>query len=210
MPRSDYSLYDSSGHRKYLTEEEVTRYVKAIEPALSRRDIDEERKSLALLLAATGCRLGEALTVRYRDIELVTVSHPDGQEEDGVDITFNTLKRRKQHHRVVTAGHKMRSMLMGHNRLTNRKSETPDALIWGISKPTAFRTVQLVMQEAGITGSYANARGLRHAYIVRNVLKGIPPYDIARWAGWSSIAMLQIYADLQGNERRALALSAGL
>jgi len=207
MPRPDYSLHDSSGRRKYLTAAELQSYLDAIEPALSMREIDEPRKTLARLVALTGCRISEAIKVRFRDVELVEVNKDDGTIIKGADVTFDSLKRRKSHFRTVTVGQELRNALLNGNHLTRNKKDNPDGFIWEISRPTAFRTIQAVMKYAGIEGSHANARGLRHAYIVKNVQRGVPPHQIAQWAGWSTIAMLQIYADLQSDEKRALALS---
>ena len=57
---TEWDLYDEHGNRKYLTPEEREAFFKAIPNAL-----DREKRTFALMLYYSGCRISEALAVTH-------------------------------------------------------------------------------------------------------------------------------------------------
>jgi len=61
------------------------------------------------------------------------------------------------------------------------------------------------MEEAGIVGSHATPKGLRHAFGVAAVQKQIPLNLFQKWLGHSRLETTAIYADAVGAEERSIA-----
>ena len=84
MANPDYDLFDAHGNRKYLTTDERRRFFAAIDRALPKPD-DREKRTFALLLYYTGCRISEGLAVTHNKIDY-----------GAGGVIFKTLKRRNR------------------------------------------------------------------------------------------------------------------
>ena len=61
------------------------------------------------------------------------------------------------------------------------------------------------MEDAGLVGVKASAKGLRHAYGVQAAMTQVPITRIKTWLGHSSLETTEIYLDVAGAEDRAIA-----
>ena len=68
MASFDFDIFDDEGNRKYLNLEERLAYFAAVDKALAKPD-DREKRTFALLLYYTGCRISEGLAVTHDNID---------------------------------------------------------------------------------------------------------------------------------------------
>jgi integrase/recombinase XerD len=61
------------------------------------------------------------------------------------------------------------------------------------------------MMTAGIDGSHAMPKGLRHGFGVNAFERSVPPHLVQRWLGHASLRTTSIYGDVIGPEERAFA-----
>ena len=61
------------------------------------------------------------------------------------------------------------------------------------------------MDKAELEGVYAMPKGLRHAFAIACLDKGLPLNMVQKWLGHSSIETTAIYANAVGKEERKLA-----
>lgn len=188
----EWSLYDNTGHRKYLTDAERRAFMRA---AKSQPD---EVYTFCLLLKETGCRISEALELTANHIDFA-----------GGAIIFRSLKKRRDDvHRAVPASpfllteldrvHDVRQA----QRMPGRGS---DYRLWPWHRATAHRRITAIMKAARITGPHATAKGLRHGFGVAALGQGIPINILQRWLGHASLATTAIYGDAIGAEERKMA-----
>lgn len=184
---SEWSLYNDDNERKYITSSEREQFYRSV------RDVLEgDRKTYALLLFWTGCRLQEALNVENRHIDF---------EREGVQ--FLTLKRRKKVIRFVPLPPDFIEKLddVHHIKRTRRRDKkAADKPLWTFTARTAQRTIKKAMKEAGIEGVRATPKGLRHSFTMEHLQKGTPPHIIKGWTGWASDAMFEVYGKAVGEE----------
>jgi integrase/recombinase XerD len=179
------SPYTPDGSRKYLNADERDRFIRAANTAST------STRSLCLTLAFTGCRISEALALRPCDI----------QYQSKV-LSIKTLKKR--------------------GTLKVREVPVPDALLetlnvqscdvptskerlWHWGRTTAWSRVKSVMEDAGICGTYASPKGLRHGFGIHAVQSNVPLHMVQRWLGHAAMSTTAIYADAVGPEERAIA-----
>jgi integrase/recombinase XerD len=183
IARDISELFDRTGRRKYLCEEELARFHQAV------RQTDHATSTFCLLLAQTGCRISEALAI--------TPQHID---RDAKRVIFRTLKRRRTVFRAVPVPDALMKALLhvavGH---------AEDARLWPWARQTAWRKIKAVMDAARIDGAMAMPKGLRHAYGIRAAGQNVPPNLIQRWLGHADPATTAIYLDAVGAEERAFA-----
>jgi integrase/recombinase XerD len=127
--------------------------------------------------------------------------------ESGV-ANIETLKRRKRG--FVRQVPLPRDTLRELNRffklrLLQRDPELAAERLWRWSRTTAWRRVKEVMAAAGISGTPAMPRGLRHSFGVKAFQSNVPPHLVQRWMGHASLRTTAIYADVMGPEERAFA-----
>ena len=67
---------------------------------------------------------------------------------------------------------------------------------------TAWRHVKAVMQAAGIRGTQASPKGLRHGFEVASVQAHIPLNLVQRWWGHAQLSTTAIYAEAIGQEEQ--------
>ena len=178
-------LYSKNGERLYLNQSELGRFkLHALGQALPR-------KALCLFLFHTGCRLSEALNVRMRDI----------QWQEG-RVAIHTLKKKKHETRELLIPPHMIYVL---EELLGDDIAHDDRQLWQVVRTTAWRWVKKVMRGAEIEGLHATAKGIRHAYCTRALLKDISFETVSTWMGHSSIEITACYAHLIGAEERVFA-----
>lgn len=178
------SLYDHKGQRKYLSPDERRLFLQAAEK--------EERSVYVFiwLLHETGCRVSEALALRSEHIDLADKS-----------VIFETLKqRRKGVFRAVPVSVRLVVALR-----SQASFDDPEALVWHWSRMTAYRHVKRVMKRAGIYGTKACPKGLRHGFAVAAIQQRIPLNLVQRWLGHAQMNTTAIYANAIGNEEREIA-----
>jgi integrase/recombinase XerD len=77
--------------------------------------------------------------------------------------------------------------------------------LWRFSRTTAWRHVKAAMIAAGITGTPAMPKGLRHGFGVRAFQSNVPPHLVQRWLGHASLRTTGIYGDVVGPDERKIA-----
>ena len=184
-------LFDSAGKRKYLTAEEREKFEEAAKEA------EREVRTFCLILKNTGCRISEALNLKVRNIDF-----------EAKAVVFETLKRRKKKvFRQVPLSEAFLDELNLVHGLKARQvqKKNTEELIWSMSRATASRRVDEVMQAAKISGIQACPKGLRHAFAIASLEKQIPLNLISKWLGHSSVITTAIYANALGEEERNIA-----
>jgi len=183
-PFSPPSLYARDGRRKYLNSDEKRAFLAAAERE------DHAIRTFCLVLAYTGCRISEALSLTVSSVQ------------QGANlIAVRTLKQRSRVmvREIPVPEHVVRLLLAG------REEGRPDAPLWTFGRTLAWREVKAVMTNAGVKGLQASPRGLRHGFAVSAVLSGVPLTLIQKWLGHASITTTAIYANVVGPEEREMA-----
>jgi integrase/recombinase XerD len=185
------SLYGSTGSRKYLNAAERRRFIKAAR----RAPLDVQL--FCLVLSLTGGRISEILALTPAAIDI-----------DSGAANITTLKRRKPG--IVRQVPLPRGVLgeLNHVFKIRRSQHDPDSAyrrIWKWSRTTAWRRVKEVMAAAGISGTPAMPKGLRHGFGVNAFQSLVPPHLVQRWMGHASLKSTAIYGDVIGPEESAFA-----
>lgn len=189
---SEMRLFDPDGNRLYLNSLEMEIFLQ------SAKEQNPKLRTLAETMAFTGCRISEALQLSTRSIE-----------RESNRIVFNSLKKRRGDvFRAVPVPHQLIDLLtIGHNLIKKQKKEK-DAkiLLWSWSRQHAFELIRKVMIDAGISeGKHRSPKGLRHAYGVNAISKGIPINMLQKWMGHADIKTTSIYANAIGKEEAHIA-----
>jgi integrase len=177
----DWHMLDGDGRRKYLTGDELTRFLAAADR------LAPARRAFCHVLAYTGCRVSEALAL--------TVAHLDAE---ACTLTFRTLKRRRRCFRTVPVPPPLVAMLIA-------LPLTADGSFWTMHRATAWQLVKTMMRWSQITGPMASPKGLRHAFGICAAGCNIPTNLIQRWMGHASPDTTAIYIDAVGAEERRFA-----
>lgn len=179
------SIYNSGGYRKYLTGFEVEKFV--IVASYRQDDI----KTFCYMIAFTGCRISEALSLTANSIDFEAKS-----------VIIRSLKKRgKCVYRAIPVPPSLLALLSK----MKRKLSSPDDLLWPWCRMTGYRRICETMQAAGISGDYATPRGLRHGFGVHAIQSGVPLNLVQRWLGHADIKTTAIYTDAIGAEERSIA-----
>ena len=186
------NLFDRRGNRKYLTQKEREAFLSAAEKA------PREVRTLCGVLVYTGCRISEALALTSDRVDL----------SEGV-IVFETIKRRKAgiYRAVPVPPHLLDALELVHS-LRDTKKKRPGKKkqrLWAWSRATAWRRVKEVLNAAGIKGSHASPKGLRHGFGIAAVTAGIPLNMVQKWLGHAQLMTTAIYADAMGPEEKSIA-----
>ena len=181
------SLLDRRG-RKYLTALERQRFVE-----VAQTDPNPEIQTFSLTLAYTGCRISEALVMRYCDVDL-----------DNLSLRFKTLKRRQDVWREVAVPQDLiRAIDLVHSvRAAQSRPRGSTRRLWDFSRSTTSRHVKWLMITAAIDGPQASAKGLRHGFGVAAIEAGVPLPTIATVLGRAKIETTAIYTTAIGMEAR--------
>jgi hypothetical protein len=181
------SIYGANGRRKYLTQKETNSFI------ASAKHFDPMVYVFCWFIAATGCRISEALAINLDNIDF-----------ESQNVVIECLKKRG---RLV-----FRSVPLSPDLLRALRG-LPTALadngapqrLWPWSRMTGYRRICEVMRAAGIHGTHATPKGLRHAFGVSAIQAGVPLNLVQRWLGHADIKTTAIYTNAIGPEERAIA-----
>jgi len=183
------SLHDATGARKYISADERGRFLAAADRA------PREVRALCHTLAWSGCRISEALALSGERIDLTANT-----------LTFESLKKRRSGvYRTVPVPPQLINMLDLVFGLRERRGEAVRSALWSWSRTTAWPRVGEVFVEAGLDGTHASPKGLRHGLGVAAIGVGISLNLVQRWLGHAQIGTTAIYAEAVGDEERAIA-----
>jgi len=180
-----WSMYDAKGQRKYLTRDELQSFIKLT------RCYPPEIEIFCLIVAYTGCRISEALALEESNIDF----HQQC-------IVIKCLKKRDK---VMFRSVPVKRSIISKLRQGLEKGQLPPERLFPWCRMTGYRRICEVMQAAGIRGSYATPKGLRHAFGVNAVQSGVPLNMVQRWLGHADIKTTAIYTHATGHEERNLA-----
>src|SRR5580704_3617750 len=185
-------LYDQNGHRKYLTPAERQSFIRASESAL------HQIRTFCGTLVHTGCRISEALALTADRVDV----------DDGVIVIESLKKRRKGIYRAIPVPptfldtldriHDLKAVRQGEDR-------GKSVHLWPWSRPTAWRHVCAVMENAGISGLHATPKGLRHGFGIKATASKVPLNMTQKWLGHAQLSTTAIYADAIGPEEKQIA-----
>jgi integrase/recombinase XerD len=185
-------LFDPSASRKYLNAAERRRFLE------SAQQHPPPERLFCEVLAWSGARISETLALTPAAIDI----------ESGV-VGIQTLKRRRQG--VVRQVPLPDDILDDLDReFSVRAAQRDPALaherIWTWNRTTAWRCVKETMAAAGISGTPAMPKGLRHGFGVNAFQSNVPPHLVQRWLGHASLRTTSIYGDVVGPDERAFAM----
>ncbi|WP_417449551.1 tyrosine-type recombinase/integrase [Kordiimonas sp.] len=188
------SLFTDTGDRKYLNRSERARFHSALS-ALN----DPIDRSFCEMLYWTGCRPSEALGLTAQHIDL-----------DENMVIIRSLKKRGsqkgRHYRPIPLPQDYVERLDTLHGIRQQQLEPAERTpLWPFRRTTAWRRIKTVMEAAGINGTKASGRGLRHAYGVHAALSDVPETRIKKWLGHESLDTTAIYLDMAASEDRMLA-----
>lgn len=136
--------------------------------------------AFCLVLMHTGCRISEALALRWMDIEAARGS-----------IAFKSLQQRgvTRIRRVPAPPALMKRLL----DLRAYNASSFDTRIWSWSRVTAWRRMRDFFQKADVSGSLASPQGLRTSFARTALDNGVPLDIICRWLGISHLKVDHAY-----------------
>ena len=188
-------LFDREGRRLYLTPEERTAFLEASKAA------PRPVRTFCHTLHSTGCRISEALQLVPERVDLAAQL-----------VTFETLKQRRMrvYRAVPVPPDYLDTLDMVHGlRELAKRSKAGDrrnAPLWSWSRMTAYRKTMEVMDAAGIEdGPHKMPKGLRHAYGLNAILKGVPVTSLRKWMGHAKLETTAIYVDAVGAQQQEIA-----
>ena len=182
-------LYDTAGHRKYLTRAERDRFLRTAATCLG------EVQTFCSVLAYTGCHMTEALELTYERVNLRQHT-----------LTFETLRTRgRRVLRTVPVSPTLLAVMDTMHHIQEHKGRRRYRLVWPWSRTTAWRHIHAVMARAEIHGPHASAKGLRHGFGVLAVEQGIPLPLIQQWMGHADLESTVVYTMVMPHETRSLA-----
>ena len=181
-------LFTAAGDRKYLTPDERRRFLET-----AAGNPRPEVWTLCWLLAHTGCRISEALSLSAASFDTTTGF-----------VAIRCLKKRSKVPvvREVPLPTELIQLLCA----THEMDEGSTARLWTWSRSRAWQLVKQVMVRAGIAvGPHASPKGLRHGFGLHAVRCGIPINLVQRWLGHASMTTTAIYLQAMGPEERDIA-----
>ena len=179
-----WTVYTGTGQRKYLTGQEIDAFMRA------SRQRPADVRNFCLMLALTGCRISEGLSLTRESIDFETRT-----------VTIKSLKKRGICvYRAVPLPAEYLKALERWLRVG-----APCGQMWPWSRMTAYRRICEVMERAGVRGSHACPKGLRHGFGVRAIQASVPLTLVQRWLGHSDIKTTAIYTAASGPEERDIA-----
>lgn len=183
-------IYDANGQRKYLTTSERTAFLKAA------KNFDISTFTLCWLISATGCRISEALSLTTKSIDIQARL-----------IVIECLKKRKRGiFRSIPVPLELINFIIDAHDLRAHVMQGREAIrLWTFSRVTAYRRIRKVMAAAGLSGSHAMPKGLRHCFGVTAIQSQVPLNLVQRWLGHADMRTTAIYASATGPEERSIA-----
>ena len=185
MDYMPWAMTDCHGQRKYLSISELDAFLH------TAQRFDTLIYSFCWFLAATGCRISEALSIGAQNIDF----------ENRAVIIKSLKKRGKTIFRSIPLPEDLAESL----QLWLDREILGAGRFWPFCRMTGYRRICEVMQKAGIEGGHASPKGLRHAFGVKAVQSGVPLNLVQRWLGHADMKTTAIYANAVGPEERELA-----
>jgi len=180
-----WGVYNREGQRKYLTASEIQSFL------TSAKQREDSVYGFCWMMAVTGCRISEALSLTEMSIDF-----------EARQVVIRCLKKRgKEVFRAIP----LPSDLLGRLQQWLRAGILSPERLWPWSRMTGYRRICEVMHAAGIEGSYATPKGLRHGFAVRAIQSNVPLNLVQRWLGHADIKTTAIYTSAMGPEERELA-----
>ncbi len=180
---SEMRLYSTRNQRLYINRSERKMYRKA---ALQK---PEKTRLLCLVLFYTGCRISEAINIKWTDI----------QWNEGI-IAIRSLKKRDKHQvREIPVPPELITILKSIYTIQNEHS------VFQHDRTTGWRRVTETMKTADIVGIHATPKGLRHSFAMWCAYNAIPITLCQKWMGHSDIRTTAIYYQIVGKEEIELA-----
>lgn len=142
-------------------------------------------------LLYTGCRISEALELTAMRIDV-----------SNQRVIFRTLK---QH-----GATRFRSVPIPENLLNglllmiNSDGVGMEDTLWTFSRTTGWLRIKNCMQKAGIEGSMATSKGLRHAFGISCIQQKIDTFSVQKWLGHSKSETTGIYLEFVGEDELEL------
>ena len=182
----------TDGRRLYLNAEERAAFLSAAATAAPKTRLFAET------LHYTGCRLSEALALTPERIDLA-----EGR------IIFNSLKKRRDDvYRSVPVPEDFVTRLeltFGLRQAQKRPKKRAERL-WTWTRVRGWQVVKDIMAAADIPdGPHRSPKGLRHAYGINAIGKGVPLNILQKWLGHAQLTTTAIYANAGGKEEAELA-----
>ena len=188
-------LFTTDGKRKYLTQDEQERFLKAA-AGLDSAQV----RTFCMTLAYTGCRISEALELTVERVDL-----------SAKVVRFRSLKKRDKlvYRTVPVPDNYLDAMKLVHTIQKRQKQKSGrTALLWSFKRVMGWKHIKAVMKLAEIDGLHATPKGLRHGFGVRMAQKTRNPRLVQKLLGHESLETTAIYMDLVGEEERAEVLAA--
>lgn len=180
-------IFTNSGNRKYLTQAELLRFLRACET------LPLAERAFCYFLAHTGCRISEALEMTLDRIDT----------GEGV-VIIRTLKRRSgSHYRAVPTHPSLIASLREY--VAEGRPEQSERLWSWWCRTKAWKMVKSAMERAEIRGVGSCPKALRHSFAIRAIRSSIPPNIVQKWLGRARMETTAIYANAIGDEEKELA-----
>lgn len=183
---TSWSVLNRYGKRKYITNDERERFLQ------SASSFSEEIQILCEIMAATGCRISEALSLTEGSFDF----------DSGVVVVECLKKRRRGVYREIPLPPVLLEYVQQWLAMAMVSSDTR---IWPWSRMTAYRHIRAVMEHADLHGEHASPKGLRHGFAVAAIQSGVPLNLVQRWLGHADMSTTAIYASAIGPEERDIA-----
>lgn len=176
-------MFSLQGQRKYLNWAEREAFFQAVQTCS-----DKAEKAFCLTLFYTGCRISEALECSGERVDFSEQA-----------IVYRTLKRRDQNHfRAIPIPDNLLQLLDDLVIANDMFAAT----IWPFSRTTGYRLVKKYMDMAGVVGTKACPKGLRHSYAVACISRNVPITTVQRWMGHARLETTAVYLELIGEDER--------
>ena len=171
--------------------------------------------ALYWLFAATGCRRGEGLGLRWKDIDFKgkTVSFIENRTVVGGKIITGTLKEGKGK-QVALDDATLYALTLHHKRMLEKKIASrrwaDSGLVFtnanggGLDPSKIYTTWRAICKKAGV--EYLKPHGLRHTHATWLLEEGVSPHVVAERLGHSSpVVTMNTYAHVTRKQSRQAA-----
>lgn len=209
----DKPKLDRSAVIRFLSEAEEGRLRAALiardkRPRESTGPYKDDLTPAVLLSLNTGCRRGELLALRWRDVNLEHMSRyafPEGRRDSrrkfvteyGSVITIHGAMAKSGQTRRVPLNPEARATLRAWKKQTRARADAP---VFNVR--TSFKTAwRRLMKAAKIEGF--RWHDMRHTFASRLVQRGIPLNTVRDLLGHASLAMTLKYAHLAQTDRQS-------
>jgi len=195
--RNDIALFAAGGERKYLCSDERQRFKEALDCLT-----DPFERTFAESIYWAGYRPCEALRMQVMNVDISGCrfivrcakkrGSKKGQSYRSIPIPAQFMTQLNQVHDIA---------------LCQRRGDMAELerLLWPFSRTTGWRIIRRVMDQAGVSGRKASARGLRHSYAVNAILHDVPLDRVQNWLGHEHLDTTAIYTAMAAQEDRLVA-----